>query len=455
MKRAIALLCAILLACLCCACGKKDPNLPPGPETSIALLTLYADQQPLRIVTKEKGVKVTLQMLEYEPTVGFLRPIADEWEEILEPGRKYEISKELTEGIPEYRLFVQQGENIAIHNLVFDGKDGKEVFEIEGNPWIPAPIGADSPMIGLCRTAAIAPYEDQYGYWYAIANAISTLRGVDLELEPDGSSGGGYRVPGWLVDSYAQALFPGVEMTSPLEDETAWVGYADAEYIIYPSWSTWLWAEYKSAKQNKDGTWDVTIAISTEDRDGTMDKVIKLAPNKAYSPDSPFEYHVVGLSLDGDYDPPEPAPPPPENIVGTWKASVGDDSVAYLEIYVDGMAGLYLGDPVSDQLYEIYRGTVAPADDTDINGDGVDYCMDMEFSLDWYIYESNDGTPVTGVPDSFKGTYTLRTEWEGDQHVLRVTTNEGDNLYGKKELNMLWVPKTIGGGSMVDIEAVG
>jgi len=450
MKRITALLCAAVLCCLCASCRwiKPDPSPP-----STTLLALYADKVPLRIMAQQKGVKVTLQALEYEPTLGFLRPIEDIWEETLEPGKEYKIEGELAETVPQHRLFIQQGENIAVHNLSYDGKEGNEVFEIEGKPWVPAPVGENSPMVNLCRAAAVAMNEtENYSYWYAVSNAISTLRGVYNEWPPDDPETGAYYVPEWLFKAYAAALFPDTDMPERVDWE--WVGYDDTnkQYLTYPAWSTWIWADYKSAKQNSDGTWDVTISIGTTDDDKTMDEIIKLAPNDAYNPDSPFEYHIIGMP---EEEPPEPAVPPPEIVVGTWCAPVKRGHVAYLEIFVDGMAGLYLGDDESDQLYETYYGTVAPADDTDIEGTGVDYLMDMNFRLGWYIYESDDGTSITGVPDSYTGTYTLRHAWEGDQQVLYVTTNNGDNLYGKKELKMLWVPKTEGGGVMTDVEAMG
>ena len=452
MKRITALLCAAALCCLCASCRWVKPDPPPSSTT---LLTLYADKAPLRIVTQQEGVTVTLQALEYEPTMDFLRPVEDIWKETLEPGKTYEIEGELVETVPQHRLFIQQGENIAVHNLSCDGKDGSEVFEIEGRPWAPTPVDENSPMANLCRAAAVAMNEtDNYSYWYAVSNAVSTQRGVYNEWPPDDPETGAYHVPEWLFKAYAAALFPDTDMPEQVDWE--WIGYDDTEkqYLVYPAWSTWIWADYKSAKQNPDGTWDVTITMGTTDDDETMDDIIKLAPNGAYNPDSPFEYHIVGMG--DNYEPPEPTPPPPDIVVGTWRAPVKRGHVAYLEIFADGMAGLYLGDDESDQLYEIYGGTVCPADDTDIEGTGVDYLMDMDFSLNWYIYESDDGTPIIGVPDSYKGTYTLRHTWEGHQQVLYVKANDSaDPLYGRKELKMLWVPKTEGGGVMTDVEAMG
>ena len=159
MKRSIALLCAALLACLCFACGWAKPG-PPPPEPSALLLTLYADTSPMRIVTQQEGVSVAFQLLEYEPVLNFLRPAGDIWDEVLEPGKDYELETELAEGIPQYRLFVRQGENIAVFDLAHDGKDGKTVFEIEGKPWKPAPIDENSPMANLCRTAIVANLEE-------------------------------------------------------------------------------------------------------------------------------------------------------------------------------------------------------------------------------------------------------------------------------------------------------
>jgi len=140
-----------------------------------------------------------------------------------------------------------------------------------------------------------------------------------------------------------------------------------------------------------------------------------------------------------------PAPPPPDMVVGTWKAPTKRGYMAYLEIYEDGMAGLYLGDADSDQLYEIYQGTVLSV------GDNLDeICMEMDFDLNWYIYESEDGAPIKGVPDSYKGAYTLRHYWDGDKQMLHLKANDGaDPLFDKKELNMEWTPKTISGSSMI------
>jgi len=473
MKRIIALLCAAALLCCLCAACKWVKHDPPPPRLA-PLLTLYTDRQPLRIVTQEKGVTVTLQKLEYEPTLYFLRPIADEWEGTLEPGKEYELDVELGETIPLYRLFIRQGERIAIHNLLPDMKDGNTVFEIKGGPWAPAPIDADSPMIHLCRTAAIVPEDDGdlYGYWYAIANAVATLRAVDLTLEPDelvphaydpDEHKGFYRVPEWLFEAYALALYPHMDIP-PLGDYDLWVEYHPETHGPYwvgqEAYSDFYRGEYTGAKQNPDGTWDVTITVSGlyEETGEPEEKIVKLAPNEAYNPDSPFEYHIVEwpeFSYGDDGDVPTPGTPPPEIVVGTWKAPVKRGHVAYLEIFADGMAGLYLGGDESDQLYETYHGAVAPADDTDIEGSGVDYLMDMDFRLDWYIYESGDGSPITGVPDAYRGVYTLRHAWEGGQQVLYVTTNSGDNLYGLKELKMLWAQKTEGGGRMVDMEAMG
>jgi len=446
MKRFIAILCAALPACLCFACGQVKPR--PTPVPSALLLTLYADTKPmLRIVTQQEGVAVALQKLEYEPTVGFLRPIADEWEETLTPGREYEIHKELAELIPEYRLLVRQGENMAIHNLSEDLKDGNEVFEIEGKPWRPAPIDENSPMINLCRAAAVSPKEEQYDYWYAVSNAITTQRGVYNEWPPDDPESGAYRVPAWLFEAYAAALFPDTDMPEYVDWD--WVGYDDTneEYLAYLSYSTWIWADYKSAKQNPDGTWDVTVTISAEGSDETMDEVIKLAPNAAYNPNSPFEYHIVGMP---EPQPPEPAIPPPGFIVGTWRAAQAKPRhAAYLEIYEDGIAGLYLGDDESGQLYEIYRGLVAcdPSQESETSWE-----LYMRFDLDWYIYEGE----TDPVPERYSGDYTLRHAWEGDQQVLHVKANEGaDPLFGKSELKMLWAPKTQQGDFMADIESMG
>jgi len=154
-----------------------------------------------------------------------------------------------------------------------------------------------------------------------------------------------------------------------------------------------------------------------------------------------------------DDDASNPAPPPPNIIVGTWRAPVKPGHVAYLEIDVDGMSGLYLGDADSNELYEIYRGVVWPADDVDMEGEDVDYLIKMDFDLSWYIYES-DGAPITGVPASYKGTYTLRVFWDDDKHKLLLKANDdADPLFGRKELIMERSPKTEDSGHMVDLES--
>jgi len=293
-KRFIALLSAVLLACLCFACGNTpvDPG-PADPGAEIGpLFTLYDDEQSMRVVTQREGVAVALQKLEYEPVLGFLRHVADEWEETLEPGREYELPRVPTAGPPEYRLFARQGENIGEHIMT---SGSIEVFEIEGKPWAPAPIDAYSPMIHLCRSAAIAQNE-AYDYWYTVANAITTLRAVDLELPPDDEDSN-YLVPKWLVDAYAAALFPGVDAPGPMIGHP-WTNAEYDDYYVGLAYSTWLSAEYKDAKQNPDGIWDVTIKVTAPGEDWEWETVVKLAPNEGYDPDSPFEYHIVGLEAE-------------------------------------------------------------------------------------------------------------------------------------------------------------
>ena len=309
---------------------------------------------------------------------------------------------------------------------------------------------------------AISPGDDPYSYWYAVANAIATLRAVDLELEPDETDeeGSWYRTPEWLFEAYALALYPGMDVP-PIGDYDLWVQYHPETHERYwvgeEAYSDSARAEFKSAVQNPDGTWDVTLTVSYTYGLEPEDMVVTLAPNAAYNPDSPFEYHIAGWPafLYDDYDPPIPATPPPEYLVGTWRAPVRRGHVAWLEIHEDGMAGLYLGDSDSDQLFEIYRGTVSA-------GEECEYAVnvDLDFHLDWYIYESGDGMPVTGVPDTYSGSYGFSYGWEDDLQVLYVVVDalmdeNTDPLFGKSELRMLWAPKTLGGGSMVDIESVG
>jgi hypothetical protein len=72
----------------------------------------------------------------------------------------------------------------------------------------------------------------------------------------------------------------------------------------------------------------------------------------------------------------------------------------------------------------------------------------MDFHLYWYIYESDDGSPITGVPDAYTGVYTLRPEQKGDKRILHLKANaNADPLFGNKELKMEWVPITFNGGN--------
>ena len=329
-------------------------------------------------------------------------------------------------------------------------------------------------MIPLCLAAAVvSPGTDPYTYWGAIANAVTFLRSVELKLAPDekvpkvddpGEFNGYYHVPEWLLEAYALALYPDVGLI-PIEDYDIWVEYhpeAEEHWWVRQNAAEtgYWWPEYKSMKQNPDGTWDVTITLSGayDDEAVPFDKVVTLAPNAAYNPDSPFEYHVAqwpDWPESDDDGPTAPENPPPDFIVGTWRAPVKSGHVAWLEIFSDGMAGLYLGPDDYDELFEIYSGTVTAGNESEYAVNAV-----MDFHLNWYIYETGDGTPVTGVPDSYKGSYGLSCDWEGDQRVLYVVVDEimdenTDPLFGKSNLKMLWVPKTCGGGSMVDMEAFG
>jgi hypothetical protein len=150
-----------------------------------------------------------------------------------------------------------------------------------------------------------------------------------------------------------------------------------------------------------------------------------------------------------DEEGPNPAPPPPDIIVGTWKASINDDIIAaYLEIFPDGMAGLYKGLYDSSDVFEIYHGPVLATSESP-----NEIVLDMNLYLNWYIYESDDGTPITGVPDSYNGVYTLRHEQKGGKRILHVKAGaDADPLFDIKELHMERVSKTLQGGFMEDVQ---
>jgi len=460
MKRLIAFLCALLLmASLFAACGKETDAQNPGEKTETktqttkgedaAKLTLYTDTRPLRIVTQQAGVTVTLQKLEMEPNLGFLRPIDNEWTETLEPGKAYEIDKELAETIPQYQLLVRQGKNMAIHYLADDLKDGKEIFEIEPKPWAPAPIEEYSPMAELCAAAATAIFETWDGYWYTIANAITTQRSVYQKMPPDGRVDGDayYAVPEWLFEAYAKALFPDKEIPPAEEMDENWASYYPDknEYWVYMAYSTYLGAEYKSAKQNPDGTWELAVRLFTEE--GEADPYIfTVAPNKAYDPNNPFEYHIVGLPEEG----PQPAPPPPDWTVGTWQVPLDEGRTGYIEIYEDGVAGLYIGPGGSEELYEIYWGLVSS------NGAGTeDAGLDAEMQMDFDWERSIKGSPVKNPAKEYEGVYTVRHGWEGDQQSLYITTKSGADLFGQKTLRVDWIPMAKSEDALQAIEAMG
>jgi hypothetical protein len=137
-------------------------------------------------------------------------------------------------------------------------------------------------------------------------------------------------------------------------------------------------------------------------------------------------------------------PPPPDMVVGTWKAPVKRGQVAYLEIHADGAAGLYLGPDDSEEVYEFYNGIVYPVGD----GKPDEITLRMEFELNWFIYESEDGSQVEGVPKSCKGVYTFTHGQQGGKRTLHVKTAGGaDPLYGNRELKMEWIPKTFNRGT--------
>jgi len=133
--------------------------------------------------------------------------------------------------------------------------------------------------------------------------------------------------------------------------------------------------------------------------------------------------------------------PPPDWATGTWKAPVRRGQVGYLEIHVDSTAGLYLGCDDSDEIYEIYHGHILPVSED---------VMDIELHLDWYIYE---GEGDIDVPDTYEGRYLFSLG--NDQQSLRVGVIYGDALFGIEELELRWVPKTLQGGFMADLDAVG
>jgi len=117
---------------------------------------------------------------------------------------------------------------------------------------------------------------------------------VYLELPPDDEATGGYLVPDWLFEAYAAALFPDMD-ASALPNDCEWITRADGGYLVGLAYSTWIWADYKDAAPNPDGSWDLTVTIGTTDGDDTMDETWTLVPYGGYNPDNPFDYYIAGM----------------------------------------------------------------------------------------------------------------------------------------------------------------
>ena len=120
---------------------------------------------------------------------------------------------------------------------------------------------------------------------------------VYLELPADDPETGSYWVPEWLYIAYSKAIFPSSDVYLP-EGNLDWFGYSPdlhKDIWVGSAYSTWIWADYKSAAQNPDGTWDVTVTLGTAEDGITIDKIITLAPNEGIQSRQPVRVpHCCG-----------------------------------------------------------------------------------------------------------------------------------------------------------------
>ena len=261
----------------------------------------------IKIVANKEDVNVKLQYGDWDYEIDYFNVYEEHFDLDLEKGEVYGFEGELAEGIVEYRLVIEYRGVKNVWYLVYDGKEGKTTFTIEENSYKAKELTADSNIMPICVSLALTSF--MYGNDYeefSVEEFCETIASSSTMMIPkDRWVGNRILIEEKELETIIKTMYP-----NPLEAP----GYSDGDMVTYAPegrydyyyikyWDiNWMKYRVTDLKKDRTGTWEVTVEIKTddgameEDRIETIYRTIYLEPNKVWDEESPFEYHIIGVS---------------------------------------------------------------------------------------------------------------------------------------------------------------
>ena len=166
----------------------------------------------VRFTCSQDGVDVVLECVDYIADLDYFHSYMPIFNTSTNAGTVYEFDASLSDTLPSYRLYAQKDGLTAVWYLQSELMKESSVFEIKGELCKAQIPDESSPIIVLCKVYArnsVLSGED-VGYlpeqfWNTVAASVCAVRELHDGVAPEGK----IWLEEWLVNAYAQALFPG------------------------------------------------------------------------------------------------------------------------------------------------------------------------------------------------------------------------------------------------------
>lgn len=257
------------------------------------------EPQTIRFVCSEDDVTVTLEAVEWIDSVCYLHPCETVFSIQADAGVVYEFDGSMTEELPAYCLTAERGDYSASWYMTYSGPYEGGVVELTGEAGgsMFPPEDGDFMSI-LCRMYAMTSVyagDDIRNmpefFWPAITGAVTnvTMQTSDPDAE------GRIYLPEWLMDDYANALFPGAEYPEiQMWDSVTYDSNREEPYVVYADtqdleeMTRYLYTEFL-----EDEDYVVYIAVNVGER-GEVTAAVRVSPSDT---DTPFGWEITGYEI--------------------------------------------------------------------------------------------------------------------------------------------------------------
>ena len=254
------------------------------------------ESDKVRFTCSQDGIDVMLEAVDYIADLDYFHSYMPIFNTSTNAGTVYEFDAYLSENLPSYRLYAEKDGFSAVWYLQSELMTESNVFEIKGELRQAQIPDKSSPIISLCKVYArnsVLSGED-VGYlpdlfWNTVAASVCAVRELHDGVAPEGK----IQLEEWLVNAYAQALFPGQAFPGiNTWDSIEYSAEYNEKYIIdtlFPDIEDATDLEFIDVLD--DGTVEVGITVTVSEGEVLCRITIESTPEE----ENPFGWNIVGF----------------------------------------------------------------------------------------------------------------------------------------------------------------